>query len=41
LKDGVIDAFINRSENKNWWRTIKDELNQKNIVLTDEQLSVL
>lgn len=25
--DSAIDDFINKSENKDWWRTIRDELN--------------
>lgn len=36
-----IDQFINKSENPDWWRTIKDELNQKDVVLTDKQLEAL
>ena len=30
-----IEEFIKKSENKDWWRTIRDELNMKDIKLTD------
>lgn len=40
-QDDKIDEFINKSENVNWWRTIRDELNQQDIILTDDQLDVL
>lgn len=36
ILDDKIDDFINKNENKNWWRTIKDELNNKDVILTDE-----
>ena len=36
-----IQEFIQKSENPNWWRTIRDELNGKDIVLTDEQLHLI
>lgn len=39
--DDALDDFIKKSEDPNWWRTVKDELNQKKIVLTDEQLDVI
>jgi len=35
-KDDKIDQFLKKAEDPNWWRTIRDELNQKDIVLTDE-----
>ncbi len=25
--ENTIDSFIKRNEDKNWWKTIKDELN--------------
>lgn len=40
LDDG-LDEFIKKSENPNWWRTVKDELNQKNIEITDQQLEFM
>jgi ribosome biogenesis protein ERB1 len=40
LDDG-LDEFIRRSENPAWWRTVKDELNQKNIEITEEQLELI
>ena len=40
-KDDGLDDFIKKSENPNWWRTIRDELNQKNIEITDEQLEIM
>ena len=36
-----IEEFIERATDKNWWRKIRDELNNKDIVLTDEQLNVI
>lgn len=36
-----LEEFIKKSENKDWWRTIRDELNQREIVLTDEQLALI
>ena len=39
--DNKLDTFITKSENPDWWRTIRDELNQKDIVLTDKQLEVI
>jgi ribosome biogenesis protein ERB1 len=32
---------MKKSENPNWWRMVKDELNQKNIEITDEQLDIM
>lgn len=29
------------SEDPNWWRTIRDELNNENVVLSKEQLMTL
>ena len=31
-----IEAFMNRAENKNWWRMIRDELNNRDIILNDQ-----
>lgn len=36
-----IEEFIERATDKNWWRKIRDELNNKDIILTDEQLNVI
>jgi ribosome biogenesis protein ERB1 len=36
-----IEEFILKSENKDWWRTIRDELNATNIRLSDEQLNLI
>ncbi|EAS04137.2 ribosome biogenesis protein bop1, putative (macronuclear) [Tetrahymena thermophila SB210] len=41
IQDDKIDEFIKKAEDPNWWRTIQDELNQREIVLTDEQLKLL
>ena len=32
---------MQRATDKNWWRRIRDELNNQDIVLTDEQLEVI
>ena len=37
----MITEFIKKSENKDWWRTIRDELNQRDIRLTDKQLELI
>lgn len=36
-----LEEFIKKSENKDWWRTIRDELNMRDIVLTDQQLALI
>ena len=36
-----LEEFIQKTEDQNWWKTIRDELNDKDIVLTDEQLDLL
>ena len=36
-----IQEFIQKSENKDWWRTIRDELNGTDMVLSDEQLEII
>lgn len=33
--------MINKTENPNWFRTIRDELNQKDVVITDKQLEMI
>lgn len=40
-QSSMIDDLINKSENPAWWRTVRDELNNSDIVLTDEQLDLL
>lgn len=40
-KMNKLEEFIMKSENKDWWRTIRDELNMRDIVLTDEQLALI
>lgn len=40
-QDSKLDELIKRSEDPNWWRTIKDELNNQEVVLTDQQLDLL
>lgn len=37
----MITQFIKKSENKDWWRTIRDELNQRDIRLSDKQLQLI
>ena len=32
----MIEDFIIKSEDPNWWRIIRDELNQKDVTLTDD-----
>lgn len=44
LKDkqmNKLEEFIKKSENKDWWRTVRDQLNMRDIVLTDEQLALI
>jgi ribosome biogenesis protein ERB1 len=36
-----LEEFVKKAEDPNWWRTIRDELNEKDVVLTDEQLDLL
>lgn len=40
-QDDMVTEFIKKSENKDWWRTIRDELNQRDIRLTDKQLELI
>ncbi|CAD8088418.1 unnamed protein product [Paramecium primaurelia] len=37
----TIDEFINKTENKDWWRVVRDELNNQDVVLSDKQLQML
>ena len=37
----MVTEFIRKSENKDWWRTIRDDLNQRDIRLTDKQLELI
>jgi ribosome biogenesis protein ERB1 len=30
-----ISEFISKTENPDWWRVVRDELNNKDVVLTD------
>ena len=39
--DNKLDSLIRKEEDPNWWRTVKDELNNTGVVLTDEQLNLL
>lgn len=36
-----LEEIRHRGENPNWWRAVRDELNGKDIILTDEQLDLL
>eukprot|EP00461_Guttulinopsis_vulgaris_P001500 UN01500 len=36
-----IDAFLGRTDDPNFWRTIYDPVNDEKIVLTDEELSII
>ena len=36
-----ISEFISKTENPDWWRVVRDELNNKDVVLTDAQLHML
>jgi ribosome biogenesis protein ERB1 len=40
-KQNMLEEFVQKSENKDWWRTIRDELNMRDVVLTDEQLALI
>jgi ribosome biogenesis protein ERB1 len=40
-QDDKITEFLKKSENKDWWRTIRDELNQRDIRLSDKQLELI
>lgn len=40
-QDDMVTEFIKKAENKDWWRTIRDELNQKDIRLSDKQLELI
>jgi ribosome biogenesis protein ERB1 len=40
-RQNKLEEFIMKSENKNWWRTVRDELNMRDVVLTDEQLVLI
>jgi len=36
-----IQDFVNKADNPEYWRSVFDELNQKNVVLTDEELRTI
>lgn len=36
-----LEELIKRSEDPNWWRTIRDEANNCDVVLTDQQLDLI
>lgn len=40
-QENKLDEIIRRSEDPNWWRLVRDELNNKEIVLSDPQLDLL
>lgn len=40
-QESKIDELIRRSEDPKWWRTVRDELNNEDIVLSDQQLDLL
>lgn len=40
-QEDMVTEFIKKAENKDWWRTIRDELNQKDVRLTDKQLHLI
>ena len=40
-QEDKLQEFIRKSENKDWWRMIKDELNQRDIRLNDKQLELI
>ena len=37
----LLQEYISRGEDVDWWKTIRDEVNEKDIVLTDQQLDLL
>ena len=40
-QDDMITQFIKKAENPDWWRTIRDELNQRDVRLSDKQLELI
>ena len=36
IQEDKLEQFIQKKEDPNWWRTIRDELNEKDLVLTDQ-----
>ena len=36
-----IDEFMRRKEDKEWWRNIRDTLNNRNIRLSDEEITMI
>ena len=40
-QDDMITQFIKKSQNPDWWRTIRDDLNQRDIRLSDKQLQLI
>ena len=37
----MITEFIKKAQNPDWWRTIRDDLNQRDIRLSDKQLQLI
>lgn len=40
-QESKLDEIIKRAEDPNWWRMVRDELNNKEILLSDQQLDLL
>lgn len=40
-EEDEIQKFLTKAKNKNWWRNITDELNNKTVFLSDEDLAVI
>ena len=31
-----LEEFIQKTENKDWWRVVRDELNNQDVILSDK-----
>lgn len=40
-KEDEIESFLKKAENKNWWRNIYDEMNNKTIFISDKDLELI
>ncbi|XP_070575629.1 ribosome biogenesis protein bop1-like [Ptychodera flava] len=36
-----LDDFLNKMENPDYWKTVKDKMTGKNVVLTDEEIDII
>ena len=41
ISESAIDQLIEKGEDPRWWAKIRDTLNNRDVILTDDQLQLL